>query len=76
MINKNQRNRRESGLDRTNSEHMRDGLNVLIASLLIDEQTGGDIRPFNNRLDSFFGPRIRNVERSIVTLTGTLLIKN
>ncbi len=71
MINKNQSNRRKLGVDRTNSEQMRDGLHVLIASLLIDEQTGGDIRPFNNRLESFFGPRIGNVERSIVTLTGT-----
>jgi|GEM_PF-5663439 hypothetical protein len=69
MINKNQRKRREPGSDRTNSEQIRDGLHVLIASLLFDNQTGGDIRPFDNRLESIFGPRVRIVERSIATQT-------
>ena len=67
MINKIQRNREESGSDRTHNELIRDGLYVLIASLLFDEQSGGDIRPFNNRYKSFFGPTVRIAERSIVT---------
>ena len=59
MINKIQRNRTESGTDRTNNEQVRDGFHVLIASLLFDEQTSGDIRPFNNRIERFFGPTMR-----------------
>ena len=67
MINNIQRNRKELGSDRINNELIRDGLYVLIASLLFDEQSGGDIRSFNNRLESFFGPTVRIAERSIVS---------